>query len=66
MMRVWLTIGLIVLGIAAAKAIPVEQQIIIFGGQSSASGSGGGGGCVATGLKFNVACNSQFATVIHF
>jgi len=32
-----------------------------------ANGNGGGGsGCGPTGLKFNVACNSQYATVIHF
>jgi hypothetical protein len=42
-MRIWLAILLIALGIVAAKAIPVEQQIIIFGGQSSASGGGGTG-----------------------
>lgn len=25
-----------------------------------------GPGCATSGLKFNVACNSQYATVIHF
>ena len=36
-MRIWLAIGLLVLSIAAARAIPSAQQIIIFGGNSSAS-----------------------------
>jgi hypothetical protein len=44
MTRAWLAIFLIALTLAAAKAMPVNQQIIIFGSQSAASGSGGGGG----------------------
>lgn len=56
MKRAWLTILLIVLGIAAVKAMPVGQQIIIFGGQSSASGSGGGGGCGTGVIDLSAGC----------
>jgi len=48
-MRVWLTILLIVLSAAGARAIPMSQQIIIFNGGSSASGSGGAG-CTMNGI----------------
>lgn len=37
MIRAWITLALIVFAIAAARAMPVEQQIILFGGNSSAS-----------------------------
>ncbi len=60
-MRGWLTMVLIALGILAAHAMPVNQQIIIFGGQSSASGSSGGGGCASTGV-FDISnvCNDIY------
>lgn len=35
MTRAWLAIILIVLGIAAAKAIPASQQIILFGSSAA-------------------------------
>lgn len=56
MIRAWIAIFLIALGIAAARAIPVDQQIIIFGGQSSASGSGGGGGCGSGVIDASAGC----------
>lgn len=40
MIRVWIVVLALVVGIVAAKAIPVEQQIIIFG-QAAAAGGGG-------------------------
>jgi hypothetical protein len=36
-MRIWLAILLLALGLAAVKAMPVDQQIIIFGTQTAAS-----------------------------
>jgi hypothetical protein len=49
MIRAWIAIVLIVLGITAARAISPAQQIILFGGNSSASGGGGGGGGSCSG-----------------
>lgn len=57
MTRIWITIVLIALGVAAVKAMPVDQQIIIFGSQSSASG---GSGTCSNQLDFSNACNSQY------
>jgi len=46
MTRVWLALLLTALGIAVVKAMPANQQIIMFGGRPS-SASGSGGGCTA-------------------
>lgn len=63
MTRIWIAIVMIVLGVAAVRAMPVDQQIIIFGSQSSASG--GGGGSCSNKLDFSQACNSQYLAMVH-
>ena len=60
MIRAWIAIILLALGIAAVRAMPASQQIIMFGKGSSASG-GGGGSCspgAPTGqMDFSVCSN---------
>jgi len=59
-MRFWIAIGLMILGVVAAKAIPPEQQIIMFGGQSAASNPPLVP-CTSTGIfNLNNVCNDIY------
>lgn len=55
MIRAWIAIILLALGIAAVRAMPASQQIIMFGKGSSASG-GGGGGCGTGVIDASAGC----------
>lgn len=62
-----LTILLLSIGIYAAHAIGLGtgDRFGRLGAIAKSKAGGGGGGCTPTGLKFNVACNSQYLTVMH-
>lgn len=56
--------ALIIISVGIATSYAGGIMLLHVG---DANGNGGGGaGCGPTGLKFNVACNSQYTTVIHF
>jgi hypothetical protein len=64
-----LAIALLCLSAAPATPFGLGGDGSHFGDEGSIKqvpSGGGGGGCSPTGLIFNVACNSMYATVIHF
>ncbi len=61
MTRAWLVAVLIALSIAAAKAIPIEQQIIIFGGLASSASGGSATPCGTGIIDLSTGCSLPIA-----
>lgn len=67
MIRAIAAMGVLLALAGAAHALGLGKEGFQFGrlGFVSSKKASGGGGCSPTGLKFNVACNSQYLTIVH-